>query len=464
MRIRVSSGQGGGEGGDGPVSVPGDKSIAHRWLIFAATARGTSSLAHLPPSLDVRSTASCLSRVTLKARPALDLWASNASSWVEGGGSTWNETSREGSREGSTGTLQVEGEGRDALVESRGDLDCGNSGTSMRLLTGLLSSVASPSRLVGDASLSSRPMERVAAPLRRMGARIETTEGHAPVVVAGGSLHGVEHRLDVPTAQVKGALLLAGVAADGVTVVTEPVGTRDHTERALAALGAPVRREGTTVGVTRFQHDGFDGSVPGDVSSAAFLIGAAALSRRALSIEGVGLNPTRTRYLDVLSRMGVRTETVVTDEQLGEPVGRIDVLAGAELRGTTIDEEELPAVIDEVALLAVVAAHASGETWFLGARELRVKETDRLTLLAAGIRSLGGHAAAEADDLVVAGGGLRGGVASSGGDHRLAMAFAVAGVAAEGACEVGGVEAAEVSFPGFVEALRAAGASVEVVG
>jgi 3-phosphoshikimate 1-carboxyvinyltransferase len=462
MRIHVRSGRRAG-GDDAVMGTPGDKSIAHRWLILAATATGPSRLAHLPPSLDVRSTASCLSRVTVKARPALDLWASNASSWVEGGGSTWNETSREGPREPSTRPLEVEGEGRATLVESRTDLDCGNSGTSMRLLAGLLSSAPFSCRLVGDTSLSARPMERVAEPLRRMGARIDTTEGHPPLLVSGGSLHGIEHLLEVPTAQVKGALLLAGLAADGETLVTEPVATRDHTERALAALGAPVRREGTTVGVTRFQHEGFDGSVPGDVSSAAFLIGAAALGGRALSIEGVGLNPSRTRYLDVLTRMGVRTETVITDEQLGEPVGRIELRAEAELHGTTIDEGELPLVIDEVPLLAVLAAHAEGETWFLGAHELRLKETDRLTRIAEGIRSLGGHAAAEADDLVIAGGGLRGGVASSGGDHRLAMAFAVAGVGAEGVCEVRGVEAAEVSFPGFVEALREAGASVEVV-
>jgi 3-phosphoshikimate 1-carboxyvinyltransferase len=455
MRIRVTT----GEGVDRPIRVPGDKSIAHRWLILSATARGPSRLAHLPPSLDVRSTASCLSRVTLKARPALDLWAANASSWVEGGGSTWNGTSRESSIE----TLEVEGEGRDGLVESGGRLDCGNSGTSMRLLVGLLSSAPFPSRLVGDDSLSSRPMERVATPLRRMGARIETTDGHAPVVVSGGSLRAVEHRLDVPSAQVKGAILLAGIAADGETVLTEPAATRDHTERALTALGAPVRRDRTTVAVARFQHGGFEASVPGDVSSAAFLIGAAALTGRAITIEGVGLNPSRTAFLAVLERMGVRVETTITGEQLGEPVGRIAVGLDAQLRGTTITEDELPGVIDEVPLLAAVSAHAKGETWFLGAQELRVKETDRLSLLAEGIRSLGGHAAAEADDLVVAGGGLRGGVASSGRDHRLAMAFAVAGVAAEAPCEVDGMEAADVSFPGFVDTLRAAGVGVEVV-
>jgi 3-phosphoshikimate 1-carboxyvinyltransferase len=456
MRIRVSSG-----GADGrPLRVPGDKSIAHRWLILATTANGTSRLGGLPPSLDVRSTASCLSRVTFKARPALDLWAEKASAWVEGGGSTWNETSREP----PIGALEVEGEGRQGLIEADGDLDCGNSGTSMRLLAGLLSSTRFRSRLIGDASLSARPMERVAAPLRRMGADVETTDGHAPVLVSGGSLRGVEHLLDVPTAQVKAAVLLAGLAADGETVVVEAGPTRDHTERALAALGAPVRSDGATVAVSRFQHGPFEASLPGDVSSAAFLIGAAALSGRELTIEGVGLNPTRTVFLDVLSRMGVRIDTTVAGEELGEPIGRIHVGPHTELSGTTVDEAELPAVIDEVPLLAVVGACAQGETWFLGAHELRVKETDRLSLVAEGIRSLGGHAAAEADDLVVAGGGLRGGVAASGGDHRLAMAFAVAGSAAEAPCEIDGMEAAEVSFPGFVEALSWTGVAVEVVG
>ncbi len=456
MRIRVIS----GGGAEGSLRVPGDKSIAHRWLILAAMARGRSRLVGLPAALDVRSTASCLAKVTLKARPALDLWARNASSRVEGGGSTWNETSRE-----APGTaVEVEGAGRDALVEPSSDLDCGNSGTSMRLLAGVMASSRFRCRLVGDASLSARPMERVAAPLRRMGATVGTSDGHAPVVVSGAPLHGIRHLLDVPTAQVKSAILLAGLAADGETVVVEPASTRDHTERALESLGAPIRRAEGSVAVSRYQHVGFEATLPGDVSSAAFLIAAAALTGSELTIEDVGLNPTRLGFLDVCSRMGVATETTVTRAELGEPTGRIRVHPVTRLRGTTVEAEELPAVIDEVPVLAVLAACAEGETRFLGARELRLKESDRLALVAEGIRRLGGRAAAEGDDLVVAGGGLRGGSASSGGDHRLGMAFAIAGVGADGPCEIEGIEAAEASFPGFVPALRSIGIAVEVVG
>jgi len=456
MRIRVTP------GGrlQGAVRVDGDKSIAHRWLILASTASSPSRLTGLPSSLDVRSTASCLAELTVKARPALDLWARNASSWVEGGGSTWNDTTAVV----SNGTLEVEGEGRAGLVQPGRHLDCGNSGTSMRLLTGLLAPAPFTATLIGDRSLSARPMERVAAPLRRMGATVQTTDGHPPVVVTGGALLGIEHRMEVPSAQVKGALLLAGVGASGETFVVEPATTRDHTERALGALGAPVRREGLRVGIARFQHEGFDVAVPGDPSSAAFVIAGAALTGSQASVEGVGLNPTRLQFLQVLSRMGVETDTSVESEQLGEPVGSIHLASTAALSSTTVRADELPLVIDEIPVLAMLGAHAPGETRFLGASELRVKESDRLTALVRGIRALGGHAAAEADDLVVAGGGLRGGVASSGGDHRLAMAFAVGSLAADRPSEVEGVEAAAVSFPGFVEVLRSMGAAIEVIG
>jgi 3-phosphoshikimate 1-carboxyvinyltransferase len=306
-------------------------------------------------------------------------------------------------------------------------------------------------------------MERVAIPLREMGARVETNDGHAPVVIDGGPLRGVEYRLDVPTAQVKSAVLLAGLAADGETAVVEPSLTRDHTERALEALDAPVRRDGMTVAVSRFQHGGFDAAVPGDVSSAAFLIAAAAMTGSLLTIEGVGLNPTRIRFLEVLSRMGVATDIAVTDVELGEPMGSITVHPAAELHGTTVVADELPSIIDEVPVLAAVAACARGETWFLGAQELRVKESDRLDRTAGGIRALGGHAAAEGEDLVIAGGGLRGGVATSGGDHRLAMTLAVAAVGADRPCDIDGMEAADVSFPGFVRTLRSIGVAAEVV-
>jgi 3-phosphoshikimate 1-carboxyvinyltransferase len=358
--------------------------------------------------------------------------------------------------------LEVEGEGRSALTEPDAPLDCGNSGTTMRLLAGTLAAAPFRSVLVGDQSLSTRPMERVAVPLREMGATVTTTEGHAPVGIAGGPLYGVVYTLPIPTAQVKGAVLLAGIAAEGETAVTEPVATRDHTERAFAALGAPVSIDGTTITVQGvYQHDAFAAGVPGDVSSAAFLVAAAALTGSEVTLRGVGLNPSRLHFLRIMERMGVRVETRPAGEELGEPVGDLWVAPGAELRGTEVVADELPLVIDEVPVLALMATHAAGETWFVGAAELRTKESDRLTGVADGVRALGGHATVEADDLVVPGLGLRGGTADARGDHRMAMAFAVAALAADAPSEIEGMEAADVSFPGFVETLRALGAHVE---
>jgi 3-phosphoshikimate 1-carboxyvinyltransferase len=415
----------------------------------------------LPRSLDVRSTAACLSKVSDRARPALEAWVANASDAAEGHGSTWNEDASEI----ADPELEVEGDGWPGLVEASSDLDCGNSGTAMRLLAGTLAGVPIRSRLVGDASLSSRPMERVAAPLRAMGALVGTTEGHAPVEIVGGRLTGIEHTLAVPTAQVKGAILLAGLCAEGETIVREPAPTRDHTERALAALGAPVVAANGSVAVGGpFQHAGFEASVPGDVSSAAFLVGAAAITGSELTVSGVGLNPSRLGYLDVLTRMGVRTETSVRGESLGEPVGELRIARGGGLTGTEVSADELPLVIDEVPVLALAATAARGETRFVNAGELRAKESDRLGGVAAGIRQLGGRAATEGDDLVVEGVGLAGGAADAGGDHRLAMAFAVAALSAGAPCEIEGMETADVSFPGFVRTLVALGATIEVVG
>jgi 3-phosphoshikimate 1-carboxyvinyltransferase len=443
----------------GEARVPGDKSIAHRWLILASTARGRSRLVGLPASLDVRSTAACLALVSERGRPALKAWVQNVAASTEGHRSTWNA---DASDESST-TLEVEGEGRSALTEPSGPLDCGNSGTTMRLVAGTLAAAPFRSMLVGDASLSTRPMERVAAPLREMGATVSTTDGHPPLEIVGGPLYGISYALSIPTAQVKGAILFAGVAAEGGTAVTEPAATRDHTERALAALGAPVSVEGTTITLQGvYQHDAFAATVPGDVSSAAFLVAAAALTGSELTVRGVGLNPSRLHFVRVLERMGVRVETRPTGEELGEPVGDLWVAPGAELRGTEIAASELPLVIDEVPILALIAPHARGETWFIGASELRAKESDRLTGVADGVRALGGHAGVEGDDLVVSGLGLRGGIAESRGDHRMAMAFAVAALSADAPSEIEGMEAADVSFPGFVETLRALGASVEV--
>jgi 3-phosphoshikimate 1-carboxyvinyltransferase len=456
VRIRVHP----GGSVTGSSRVPGDKSIAHRWLILAATARGRSRLVGLPRSLDVRSTAACLAEVAERGRPALEAWSGNDGGAAEGHGSTWNdEVDRS-----SEAALEVEGEGRQGLTEPASALDCGNSGTTMRLLAGTLASVPFRSTLIGDDSLSSRPMERVAIPLRSMGATIVTQRGHPPLEIAGGPLYGISYRLPVATAQVKGAILLAGAAAEGETILEEPAATRDHTERALAALGAPVTTgRGRIVLQGVFQHDAFAGTVPGDVSSAAFLVAAAALTGSELTVRGVGLNPSRLHFLRILERMGVRSETRTVGDELGEPVGDLRIAPGATLAGTEVTASELPLVIDEVPILAVLAAHARGESWFVGAAELRTKETDRLTAIAEGLRSLGGDAAVEGDDLVVPGLGLRGGTARANGDHRLAMAFAVAAVAADGPCEIDGMEAADVSFPGFVRTLASLGASLEVL-
>lgn len=426
--------------------VPGDKSIAHRLLILAATAKGRSELRGVPASLDVAATARCLGGLLPRARPSLEALASKHLSAAEHHGFTWDPSGLEGARS----LLVVEGKGRDAIEPAGEPLDCANSGTTMRLLAGVVASAPFVTALTGDESLRGRPMERVARPLRAMGAEVTTSEGRPPIRVSGGSLQGILWALEVPSAQVKGCILLAGSAAEGETTVVEPVATRDHTERALAALGGPVRTRDGTVGVSAFQHEGFEASVPGDVSSAAFLVAGAALTESQLLIRGVGLNPTRTRFLDVMGRMGVSVDQRATEDRLGEPEGEILVRPSAGLVGTEVAAGEISLLLDEVPVLAVLAAHAEGETRFRGAGELRVKESDRLTGIAEGIRGLGGLAAVEGNDLVVGGGGLTGGFCHARGDHRMAMAFAVGALRARSSCEIEGMESADVSFPGFL--------------
>jgi 3-phosphoshikimate 1-carboxyvinyltransferase len=455
MKARVTPG--GTVGGE--VRVPGDKSIAHRWLVMAATADGLSRLERLPISLDVSSTAACVSQLVPAARPALEAWGSRPGVVDETDGSTWN-------RQVSTldlGALDLAGEGRHALRPPGGDLDCGNSGTTMRLLAGLVSSAPFETVLRGDPSLSSRPMERVAGPLRAMGAHVTTEDGHAPLFVRGSRLRGIRFEPEVPSAQVKGAVLLAALAAEGPTTVVERVRTRDHTERLFRALGAPVRIEETVIHLEGpIQHGGFRGAVPGDPSSAAFLLGAAALTGGDLTIHDVGLNPTRLCFLDVLARMGLEVETEIEGEELGEPVGTMRLAPSRKLRAIQVDARELPLVIDEVPVLSALAVHADGQSRFEGAGELREKESDRLSVLADGIRALGGDAAEEGNDLVVGGGGLAGGEAASAGDHRMAMAFAVTALGARGPSDLDGVGSASISFPGFFALLDSLGADVEV--
>jgi 3-phosphoshikimate 1-carboxyvinyltransferase len=440
----------------GTVRVPGDKSIAHRWLILAVTALGSSEIRGLPEALDVRSTAK-VSAALLRgdAAAVLDGWGSNPSAAPHGDGSTANNG------EPRRGSIALEGRGRRGLQAPASPLDCENSGTSMRLFAGVLAAAPFRAVLVGDASLTPRPMERVAEPLRAMGARIETDEGHAPVVVEGGALRGIAYRSPVPSAQVKSAVLFAALAADGATTIAEPAPSRDHTERALAALGAPVSVGADGIRLERFQHEGFGAAVPGDLSSATFLLTAAFAAGGRLEVEGVGLNPTRAHALAVLERMGAAIQQEVEGRELGEPTGTLRLDPGDGPRGTVVTAEELPLVIDEVPVLAALAAVADGPSRFEGAGELRVKESNRLAGTVELIRALGGEVELEGDDLVVGGGGLLGGATvESRRDHRMAMAGAVGACASERPVTITDAGAVDVSFPGAFETLARLGAEV----
>jgi 3-phosphoshikimate 1-carboxyvinyltransferase len=442
MRIRVTP----GTTVAGDIRVPGDKSIAHRWLLLGTIATGRTELRGLPVSFDVASTARVCAG--LLGEDELFRWAGSIGS----------------GNPDVDHRIAIEGARRDLLQPPSGPLDCGNSGTAMRLLSGVLAASPLSATLDGDDSLRARPMERVAEPLRRMGAVVDTVDGHAPVAIKGAALQGIRYETPVPSAQVKGAVLLAGIGAEGRTEVIESTATRDHTERALRALGAGVTDLPSGIGVERFDVPSFSGSVPGDVSSAAFLAAAAALTGGETTVERVGCNPTRTAFLRVLARMGAHVEIATTGEELGEPVGALRISATHGLQGIVIAPDDLPGIVDEVPVLAAVAAHAEGQTRFGGAAELRVKESDRLTGLRDLIRGLGGEAAIEGDALVVAGGGLKGGTADSRGDHRMAMAAVAAAVAARGPSEIEGIEAAAVSFPGFTATMLDLGARIEVLG
>jgi 3-phosphoshikimate 1-carboxyvinyltransferase len=353
--------------------------------------------------------------------------------------------------------LRVRGVGLRGLRPPDEPIDCGNSGTLMRLLAGMLAAQAGRFELVGDASLSARPMERVAEPLRRMGARVETTDGHAPVVVEGSALHAIDYELPVPSAQVKSAVLLAGLSAEGSTTVVEPLPTRDHTERLLERAGARVTRRPTSVTVeptARLQLSEVE--IPGDVSSAApFLVAAAIVPGSAVTVHGVGLNPRRTGLLEVLEHMGAKVAIYNRRPIGGEPAGDVEVRA-SDLVGATVGADEVPALVDELPLLAVAACHARGDTVVRGASELRVKESDRLEAIVEELRRIGAHARATRDGFRIKGvpARLRGGVVDARGDHRLAMLGAVAGVASREGVELRGGEAVDASFPGFFDVLE----------
>ena len=338
------------------------------------------------------------------------------------------------------------------------DLDCGNSGTTMRLMSGLLAAQPFRSRLTGDPSLSRRPMRRVMEPLGLMGARLRTEgEGDRPPLIIEGAanLQGIEYRLPVASAQVKSCVLLAGLLACGETAVVQPVSTRDHTERMLESFGVPVSRDGERITVRGGQLPrSRDFAVPGDISSAAFwLVAASAQQDAKLVLRDVGLNPTRAGILAVLRRMGAEILEAASDES-GEPVGSIEV-RGAQLQGTTIGGAEIPNVIDEIPVLAVAGALASGSTVIRDAAELRVKESDRLAVVAHHLAAMGADVTENPDGLVSRGGRpLRGARLDSHGDHRIAMAFAIAGLFAEGETVIENTECVETSYPGFAAQLE----------
>ena len=412
----------------GRLRVPGDKSISHRYALLAALAEGTSTIGGYSTGADCGSTLGCLRAL----------------------GVAITETGAAG----GTSTVTVAGRGLGALAPPARVLDAGNSGTTMRLLAGILAGHPFDTELTGDASLQRRPMRRIIEPLERMGGRVEADGGRPPLRIRGGVLSGIMYVPPVASAQVKSAVLLAGLHAGGVTRVCERAPTRDHTERALEAFGVPVDRDDGTVGVA-------GGSalrplaltVPGDPSSAAFwAVAAAAIPDSDVTIEAVGLNSTRTAFLDVLRRAGADVEMHVEDSSGGEPVGDVRVRSGS-LRDVVIGATEVPSLIDELPVLAALAAHGPAVE-VCGAAELRHKESDRITALAAGLRALGVRVEERPDGFrAKREGAPPGGAADATGDHRLAMAFAVAALAGAGPSVIDGAGVVDVSYPGFFAAL-----------
>ncbi len=411
----------------GHVAVPGDKSISHRAVLIGAVCEGETRITGFGRSADTESTIAAVRSLGVEVD------------------------------EHDVDTLTVHGVGLRGLVEPGAPIDCGNAGTLMRLLAGLLAGQDGRFELVGDASLSSRPMERVAEPLRRMGVRVETLDGKAPVVVEGGGpLQAIDYELPVPSAQVKSAVLLAGLYAEGETTVVEPLPTRDHTERLLERAGASVRRRPQSVsirGTDRLLLDSVE--IAGDFSSAAaLLVAAVTVPGSDVTVHGVGLNPRRIGLLDILERMGARV--AIYNRRLigGEPAGDVQVRS-SELVGATVTPAEVPALVDELPLLALAACHARGETVVRGAAELRVKESDRIEAVVEELRRIGAHIRATPDGFRVRGvpARLRGGAFDARGDHRLAMLGAAAGVSSREGVAVQGADAVETSFPGFFHVL-----------
>jgi 3-phosphoshikimate 1-carboxyvinyltransferase len=410
----------------GHIAVPGDKSISHRAVLLGAIAEDGTQVRGFGRSADTES--------TIAAVRALGVTVEDE----------------------DVDSLRVEGVGLRGLRPPAEPIDCGNSGTTLRLLAGLLAGQEGRFELTGDDSLRRRPVDRVAEPLAQMGAELESTEGRPPLQIRGDELRGIRYELPVASAQVKSCVLLAGLYARGRTTVLEPVPTRDHTERMLAAAGAPVTRRPGRVSVGPAEGLRLGAvSVPGDFSAAApFIVAATLLPGSELTVHDVGLNPTRTGLLDVLERMGARVTMFHRRSSGGEPVGDIEVQS-AELTATAVRAEEIPRLVDELPLFALAAASAHGDSRVEGARELRVKETDRIETVTTSLHDLGIRITARDDGFGVRGvpSRPRGGGMRSHGDHRIAMLGAIAGLVSRGGVELEDPEAVAVSVPGFFELL-----------
>jgi 3-phosphoshikimate 1-carboxyvinyltransferase len=417
----------------GSVGVPGDKSISHRALILGALADGATRVRHFLPAGDTRATLDCVRALGVTVEQH-------------------DET-----------RLTVHGRGLHGLQAPSTPLNCVNAGTGIRLLAGVLAGQPFASVLDGSEQLRRRPMGRITAPLRQMGAQIADTDGCAPLHISPAHLHGMTYEMPVASAQVKSCLLLAGLLADDPTTIIEPGPARDHTERMLRAMGVDVQVDGGRVTITPADSlHPLDLTIPGDISSAAFMLAAAALAAAgSVTLQDIGVNPTRTGILDILAAMGVEIEQSNPRDEGGEPVADLVVQRGT-LRGASIGGDWVVRAIDEFPALMAAAALAEGETIVSDAAELRIKETDRIAVMAGELRKLGAEIEERADGFRVIGPQkLRGTVVEGHDDHRVAMALAVAGLAAEGETLIHDAACVNDSFPGFVEALQSIGADVE---
>ena len=413
----------------GSLRLPGDKSISHRYALLGGFANGTTHLENFSTGADPASSLGCVAALGAKVE-----------------------------RDGASITIHgCGGHFQPAAVP----LDCGNSGSTMRMLAGLLAgqhnTPPSPFTLIGDSSLSRRPMERIRKPLETMGARITLTEGHAPLTIHGAPLKAIDYTTPVPSAQVKTAVLFAGLQASGTTTVTESVRTRDHGEIALEAFGAKLTRHRDTTSISGGQSlQGVNTVIPGDISSAAFFLCAAALfPDSGLLLDNLGLNPTRATLLDVLATLGAKTSVLNLEQRSGELAGTVQLVAPKDgLSGATISGALAAQLIDELPVLAAIAPYTRHGIRIRDARELRVKESDRIALVAENLRRMGAEVTEVEDGLDVPGGqALHGAEIDSGGDHRIAMAFSVAALRADGESTIQGAESANISFPEFFSLL-----------